>query len=154
MEIHPEWIDPAATAGTVAGLMQEQAAAKGLVIDCRIDPGIGPLRADPRRFRQMLMNLLSNAVKFTASPGRIAVEGRVTPQGWMTVSVSDTGIGMRHQDVERAMEPFRQIDGSATRGQQGTGLGLPLVARMERLPGGQIDRAPPRGSAEQYVRIA
>src|SRR3546814_11471431 len=56
MEIHPEWIDPAATAGTVAGLMQEQAAAKGLVIDCRIDPGIGQLRAHTRPFRQTLMD--------------------------------------------------------------------------------------------------
>src|SRR3546814_13351063 len=123
MEIHPEWIDPAATAGTVAGLMQEQAAAKGLVIDCRIDPGIGPLRADPRRFRQMLMNLLSNAVKFTASPGRIAVEGRVTPQGWMTVSVSDPGIGLRPPDAERAMRPFRQIDGPTAPGHQAPGPG-------------------------------
>src|SRR3546814_17959151 len=129
MEIHPEWIDPAATAGTVAGLMQEQAAAKGLVIDCRIDPGIGPLRADPRRFRQMLMNLLSNAGKFTASPGRIAVEGRVTPQGWMTVSVSDTGIGTRPQDVERGMEPFPRIDSSAPRRKQGPRPARAVAAR-------------------------
>src|SRR3546814_2933732 len=54
MEIHPEWIDPAATAGTVAGLMQEQAAAKGLVIDCRIDQvsaRCGPIRGGSAQCR-------------------------------------------------------------------------------------------------------
>lgn len=148
MDLHLEWIDPAATARTVTGLMREQATRKGLTLECRLDPAVGPLRADPRRFRQMLMNLLSNAVKFTDVPGSVAVEGRVTPDGGLALAVVDTGIGMRSQDVERAMEPFGQIDSPATRAQQGTGLGLPLVARMAQLHGGRlaIDSSPGAGT--------
>jgi len=138
MEIHPEWIDPAAAARAVVEMMREQAARKNLTLECRIDPAIGPLKADPRRFRQMLMNLLSNAVKFTGPSGAVTVEAHATPENWLAISISDTGIGMRGQDVARAMEPFGQIDDPATRSQQGTGLGLPLVARMARLHGGRL----------------
>lgn len=148
MEIHPEWIDPAATSRTVTELMREQAVRKGLTLECRIDPAIGPLKADPRRFRQMLMNLLSNAVKFTEASGSVTVDGRVTAEGWLAISVADTGIGMHRQDIARALEPFGQVDGPATRSQHGTGLGLPLVARMIRLHGGrlQVDSSPGAGT--------
>ncbi len=138
MEIHSEWVDPAAITRAVVELMREQATRKNLTIECRLDPSIGPLRADPRRFRQMLMNLLSNAVKFTDPPGTVTIEGRVTPEGGLTIAVVDTGIGMRSQDVARALEPFGQIDSPITRSQQGTGLGLPLVSQMARLHGGRL----------------
>lgn len=138
MEIHPEWIDPASGARAVVELMREQAMRKGLTLDCRVDPAIGPLRADPRRYRQMLMNLLSNAVKFTENGGTVTVDARATPEEWMAISVTDTGIGMRSKDIARALEPFGQVDDPATRTQQGTGLGLPLVARMARLHGGRL----------------
>ena len=72
----------------------------------------------------------------------------MTPEGWLAVAVVDTGIGMRNQDIARALEPFGQIDGPATRSHQGTGLGLPLVSRMARLHGGRlsVDSAPGRGT--------
>ncbi len=148
MDIHPEWIDPAAVSRAVTEMLRQQALRKGLTLECRFEPSIGPLKADPRRFRQMLMNLLSNAVKFTEAPGGVTVEGRVTPEGWLAVAVVDTGIGMRNQDIARALEPFGQIDGPATRSHQGTGLGLPLVSRMARLHGGRlsVDSAPGRGT--------
>jgi len=148
MQIHPEWLDPAAAARTVVELMREQAMRRGLTLECRVDPSIGPLKADPRRFRQMLMNLLSNAVKFTEPSGTVAVEARVTAEGWLAVSVVDTGVGMRRQDIARALEPFGQIDHPATRSQQGTGLGLPLVARMAHLHNGRltVDSTPGAGT--------
>lgn len=148
MDIHPEWIDPAAVTRAVVDLIREQATRKGLVLESRLDQTVGAVKADPRRFRQMLMNLLSNAVKFTDENGRVTVEGRVTPDGWLAVSVVDTGIGMHGQDIERALEPFGQIDSPATRSQQGTGLGLPLVARMARLHGGRlvVESAPGEGT--------
>ncbi|MEQ8396282.1 ATP-binding protein [Thalassobaculum sp.] len=148
MEIHPEWIDPVAITRTVVELMRAQAARKDLAIECRLDRSIGPMRADPRRFRQMLMNLLSNAVKFTDPPGTVAIEGGVTPEGGVTIAVVDTGIGMRSQDVARALEPFGQIDSPITRSQQGTGLGLPLVSQMARLHGGRlsVDSSPGVGT--------
>jgi len=148
MDIHPEWIDPAAVSRAVTEMLRQQALRKGLTLECRFESSIGPLKADPRRFRQMLMNLLSNAVKFTEAPGAVTVEGRVTPEGWLAVAVVDTGIGMRNQDIARALEPFGQIDGPATRSHQGTGLGLPLVSRMARLHGGRlsVDSAPGRGT--------
>jgi signal transduction histidine kinase len=66
------------------------------------------------------------------------VSSRALPSGDVTISVADTGIGMRPEDVKLALEPFRQIDGALNRRYEGTGLGLPLVQRLVQLHGGSL----------------
>ena len=95
------------------------------------------LRADATRLKQIMLNLVSNAVKFTESGGTVSVGARLE-HGDCVITVADTGIGMRPQDIEVALKPFRQIDSALNRRYEGTGLGLPLTKAMVELHGGTL----------------
>ncbi|EWY42711.1 histidine kinase [Skermanella stibiiresistens SB22] len=96
------------------------------------------IHADPTKLKQVLLNLLSNAVKFTPRGGTVTVAVRRLNDDSISLSVSDTGIGMTAHDLALAMQPFRQVDNSHTRKYQGTGLGLPLAKALAELHGGQL----------------
>jgi signal transduction histidine kinase len=107
------------------------------------------LLADEQRFRQIVLNLLSNAVKFTPPGGRVSVGYAREESGALRLEVADTGIGMRPQDIPRALEPFGQIDSALARRFEGTGLGLPLTKKLVELHGGTLElrSAPGKGTA-------
>ncbi|HKF69390.1 MAG TPA: ATP-binding protein, partial [Vicinamibacterales bacterium] len=86
--------------------------------------------------RQVVLNLLSNAIKFTPEGGRIEV-GAVPKDGFVKVSVSDTGVGIAPEDQETVFEEFRQV-GTAAKKVEGTGLGLTLCRKFVELHGGKI----------------
>ena len=96
------------------------------------------LDVDPRRLAQALGNLIANALKFTPEGGRIAVTGRLAPDGGARLAVFDTGIGMAPEMVTAALEPFRQLDGSLARKFEGAGLGLPIARALVELHGGAL----------------
>jgi signal transduction histidine kinase len=97
------------------------------------------VHADERRLRQILLNLFSNAIKFTPAGGEVRVSVSVGEDvDGVQIAVSDTGIGMREEDILRAFEPFEQIDSSLSRKYEGTGLGLPLAKKLAELHGGDI----------------
>lgn len=96
------------------------------------------LDADPRRLAQALGNLLANALKFTPEGGKIALTGRLAPDGSVRFAVFDTGIGMAPETVAAALEPFNQLDGSLSRKFEGAGLGLPIARALAELHGGQL----------------
>jgi len=97
------------------------------------------LRADKRMILQILINLLSNAVKFTLPDGTVTVSVEVTPDKDVVLSVTDTGIGMRPEDIPQALSTFGQLDGDLDRRHEGTGLGLPLVKSLAELHGGVLN---------------
>jgi signal transduction histidine kinase len=113
-----------------------RARQAGVTVIAELDPAPPPVRGDERRLRQILLNLLSNAVKFTPAGGEIRVRAVLTPEGGIDLSVADTGIGMRPEDIPLALELFRQVDGALNRRFEGTGLGLPLVKSLAALHGG------------------
>lgn len=119
---------------SVAGRARE----RGVRVVLAIPADLPNLRADQTKIRQILINLMSNAVKFTASGGEIEVAAKIEPDGAMTVSVKDTGIGMSPEEVEVALQPFGQVDNSLARSHEGTGLGLPLAHRLAELHGGGL----------------
>ena len=88
------------------------------------------LRADPRLTKQTLLNLLTNAVKFTPQGGSVTIAATRRPDGGIEITVSDTGIGIRPEDIQRALEPFAQVGDDAKRRAEGTGLGLALARSM------------------------
>ena len=98
--------------------------------------GLGEVRADERKIRQVVLNLLSNAIKFTPEGGRIEVWAAPV-DGSVEVSVSDTGVGIAPEDKDAVFEEFRQVGTSAAR-QEATGLGLALYRRFVELHGGRI----------------
>ena len=96
---------------------------------------------DERRMRQLLINLLSNAVKFTPKDGTVNLEANLAKENFKTelrFSVSDTGIGISVEDIDKLFQPFVQIDSSLSRQYAGTGLGLNLVKKLAELHGGQV----------------
>ena len=120
-------------------MIRERALKHGVSLDFHIPDELKDLKfqADKRKLKQIVFNLLSNAVKFTPDGGTIIVEGR-QEKGELIVSVSDTGIGIKHDDLERVFGEFEQLDSTYARQQQGTGLGLALTQRLVELHGGRI----------------
>jgi signal transduction histidine kinase len=93
-------------------------------------------------------NLISNAVKFTGAGGTVTALARVRPDGTAELAVRDTGVGMRPEDIPRALEPFQQIDSGHSRSFPGTGLGLPIAKGLVEAHGGtlRIVSAPGEGT--------
>jgi signal transduction histidine kinase/DNA-binding response OmpR family regulator len=119
----------------------ETLAAKNrnrLVVDC--PPAIGVMQADQTRVRQALLNLLSNANKFTED-GTVTVRAEPHQEAgrdWITIAVSDTGIGMTPAQMGKLFQDFSQSDSSTTRKYGGTGLGLAISRRFCQLMDGDI----------------
>jgi signal transduction histidine kinase len=117
-------------------LVRERAGRRRITLESTVDARLGQIRADERKIRQVVLNLLSNAIKFTPEGGRIEV-GAVPKDGFVEVSVSDTGVGIAPEDQEAVFEEFRQVGASAAK-QEGTGLGLTLCRKFVELHGGKI----------------
>jgi signal transduction histidine kinase len=119
---------------------------KGLVLSWTVADDVPvTLLGDVVRLRQVVINLAGNAVKFTHE-GKVQVHVECVsppdpqePTLTLRCSVSDTGIGMSADQLERVFEPFAQADTSITRRYGGTGLGLAIVARLVKLMGGSVD---------------
>ncbi len=109
--------------------------ATPLAVD--IDPELGEVEVDAQKLKQVLINLISNAVKFTPSTGTIGLRATRLDNGF-EIAISDTGIGMRAEEIPQALTAFRQIDSSLGRKYDGTGLGLPLAKRFTELHGGSL----------------
>jgi PAS domain S-box-containing protein len=139
LEVHPEIITVNEVCQSSLAFVKELAIKKELALRSMIEPGITTLRADPRRLKQILINLLSNAVKFTPAKGGILLEvSSDAEKKCLNFSVSDTGIGISAQDINRLFTPFTQVDGSLTRQHEGSGLGLVLVKQLAEMHGGSI----------------
>ena len=110
-------------------MMQPQANRERIIIRSSLPAGIPPVVADPRSVRQVMLNLLSNAIKFTPSGGQVIVSTTLEDSGEVVMRVRDTGYGMTEKELQTAMEPFRQLHTTRSRG-GGTGLGLPLTKAL------------------------
>lgn len=114
------------------------AEARGVVLMAAPMPEpMAPVRADALRLQQVLWNLLANAIQFTPEHGRVVVRVEREPERFL-VSVEDDGIGIPDSELPHVFERFRQVDGSATRGHAGMGIGLALARSLVELHGGTI----------------
>lgn len=121
--------------------VRPMALKKALTLESRIQDGGLMIWADEIKVKQILLNLLSNAVKFSHPKGTIIIDARTSDlDGKSTVelSVTDTGIGIRKEDLHRIFEEFRQADSSYTREYGGSGLGLTIAKRFAEMLGGEI----------------
>lgn len=139
MEIKPEPVELAGLITEAAGSVTAQVQKHGHALEVTPPPDGLRVQADRVRVRQVLLNLLSNAIKFTPDGGRITVgAGPVNGGSEIRVAVTDTGIGIATEDQPKLFQEFSQLDASASRKYEGTGLGLALSRRLIELHGGQI----------------
>lgn len=129
-------VDMRALVGKVAASITPMAEDKGLQLKVHISPKVGTILSDSRRVEQVLLNLLSNAVKFT-DKGAVNLRCRVDGK-WLTVTVSDSGIGIAPQDSEKLFRAFQQIETGLSRRYEGSGLGLSICKKLVELLGGRI----------------
>jgi PAS domain S-box-containing protein len=111
-------------------LMQPQANQERVIIRTSLPPILPPVMADARSLRQIVLNLLSNSIKFTGAGGQVIVSAGQTDEGEVVLRVRDTGHGMTENEIQMAMEPFRQLATSSRLGSGGSGLGLPLTKAL------------------------
>jgi len=141
----------------VGNLMSEKASAKGLELIFDVEQRVSAhFTGDPLRLGQILINFCSNAVKFTET-GEIWVQVRVLEDSedsqLVAFSVTDTGIGMTQDQVDRLFQAFEQADASTTRRYGGTGLGLAISRQLTELMGGsvEVESEPGKGSVFRFT---
>jgi two-component system cell cycle sensor histidine kinase PleC len=120
----------------VMRLVSPRAFEGGVTIEREVPAGLS-LWGDRRAFKQVLINLLSNAIKFTPEGGKVTVSA-VVSQGFMTVSIRDTGIGIPSRDIEKLGRPFEQVENQFTKTKGGSGLGLAISKSFVELHGGTL----------------
>lgn len=137
LELHYETFPIEEAISEVLNTLKEFSHKKGIGIRTNIHEEIPSITADKVKCKQIMFNLLSNAVKFTPENGRIAINAKLMGQ-YVQIAVSDSGIGIKPDDMEKLFQAFRQVDGSYARRYEGTGLGLILTKRLVELHGGKI----------------
>ncbi len=95
--------------------------------------------------KQCLLNILSNALKFTQAGGSITISDEVDSDGRLRLSVTDTGVGLDDDEIEKALSPFGQVETALSRATSGAGLGLTLVTSLMRLHGGHLELVSQKG---------
>ncbi len=149
LELHPEPVNVEELCQSCLGFVKTQATKKQITVACENCKSVGSIHADPKRLKQILVNLLTNAVKFTPEGGSIGLIVDAFPDEEMIrFTVWDTGIGITPEDAANLFQAFTQIDSGLNRLQDGTGLGLALVAKLADLHGGSValSSEPGRGS--------
>lgn len=105
-----------------------------------VSPGLPAMAADRRAIKMVLINLLHNAAKFTLKRGKITIKAAIAGEA-MSISVTDTGVGIRPEDMERAFKPFTQIEREHNHFHEGVGLGLALSKALVEMHGGALSLA-------------
>jgi PAS domain S-box-containing protein len=111
-------------------MLQPEANRERVIVRSSLTSGLPPVTADARSVRQIALNLLSNSIKYTGAGGQVIVSTALNDEQEVVLRVRDTGHGMSEEELETALEPFRQVANAAQPGTTGTGLGLPITKAL------------------------
>jgi len=160
LEVSSEAFDLLPLIERVVNLLTPMIEKKGLLLHTSISNEIGKIVSDRRRFEQILINLVNNAAKFTEK-GSITINAELirdfkhsldaTPAPFLKLSVIDTGIGIKPEDLDLLFKPFHQIDSGLSRLHEGTGLGLAICRRLLELMGGQISAVSEWSAGSKFI---
>ncbi len=157
LDLHYEEVQVSKAVSKCIALLTARAEKGGVQILAELPRQAPPLLADRLRFMQIMLNVLSNAIKFTESGGKVQVVVETRQAGGdvaeFIITVNDTGIGMKPEDIEKAFQSFGQIDSGLNRRYEGTGLGLPLTRRLLALHHGaiRVESAPGKGTSVTII---
>ncbi|MBN1319261.1 MAG: transporter substrate-binding domain-containing protein [Thermoleophilia bacterium] len=153
LRVSSESFDLREALARVTTTVQPLAQKKGLALHTDIAAEIGGIVSDRRRVEQILLNLLGNAIKFTDS-GSVTLSALLSDErDTVRLSVRDTGIGIKPEDLEDLFQPFRQVDSSLTRAHEGTGLGLAICLRLAELLHGNIHAESEYGAGSTFTVV-
>jgi two-component system cell cycle sensor histidine kinase PleC len=138
MKLAEENVDLPALVESAITLLGEQAQTQDITLNRNFPINEVRLHADPRSIKQIVINLVSNAVKFTPPGGTITLEIAINNQNAVSLTVRDTGIGIKPENIATVLEPFGQVADIYSRPYEGTGLGLPLAKSLLELHGGTL----------------
>jgi signal transduction histidine kinase len=144
MELSIEPLETLPLAESCRTMVIGMARDNSVVVRIEIAPDCTEVHADARAAKQMIINLLSNAVKFTPAGGVVTLSFKKREDG-VSIAVADNGIGMTPEELQKAMQPFGQIDSELARQRKGTGIGLTLVKSLAELHGGRLDMVSAKG---------
>ncbi len=136
---------------SVLETVSPMAAAKGLELVREVPSGL-VLTNDKRRVKQILMNIIGNAVKFTEH-GSVTIAAGIADDKNVELRFTDTGIGIKEEDMKKLFSPFQQIDATLTKAYEGTGLGLFLCKRLVSLLGGDIRASSEYGRGSEFTVV-
>ena len=151
MEAFAETFDVAEMVEAVASTVEALIEKNGNRLVLAMAAGLGSMRSDVTRVRQVLLNLLSNAAKFTKDGVITLGARRLEGPERLEFAVSDTGIGMTAEQLEKLFQRFQQADASTTRQFGGTGLGLALSKAFTSLLGGTMDVSSVAGQGSRFM---
>ena len=134
----PQSVDVQELGTACIGMMQQRATERGLELLTDLEGELPRLYVDRKHLKQIVLNFLGNAVKFTEAGGRVTLGAHRTQDGQLCIWVTDSGIGIAAGDLERALQPFGQIENSQSRTQIGWGLGLAISKSLAELNGGTL----------------
>lgn len=132
-------VEFAPLAGELRDAMSALAREKEIALTTDVPDRLPPAHADRAKLRRVLVNLLSNALKFTPKGGRVQLRVERAGDERLRISVTDTGVGIPAEDIERLFDKYEQARSRATRSEKGTGLGLYITKQLVELHGGEID---------------
>lgn len=148
-------------------IVMDNALRRGIRLMTHFDEIPGNIVADERRIKQIIYNLLSNAVKFTEDGGKIslnaclktdegpeALTGGQTRHKILEISVTDNGIGIKPEDMDKIFEPFSQVESALNRKHAGSGLGLAVARNLAEMHGGRLwaeSGGPGKGSTFRFT---
>ncbi len=137
---------------TTQELMQTRAAQKNIILSSKVEENLPEVPVDVHRISQVLRNLVNNALTATPEGGAVTISAESTVNS-VTVSVADTGEGIKTDDLQQIFERFYRVDKSRTRATGGTGLGLTIARRLVESHGGSIkaESEPGKGSRFSFT---
>ncbi len=136
VELYRQWVEVPNIVNGAIKIVQQEFAKRNLSLQVNVDDHLPELHLDRTRINQILLNLLSNAYKYT-NEGGATVEVR-QENGWINITISDTGIGIRESDQEKLFERFFRADDRTVQKAGGTGLGLSITKGLVELHGGEL----------------
>ncbi len=148
-EFHVASCMPVDLVSEMVQTLHDNAVQQGVSVEVIAPSNLPLCQLDPKRFKQVTYNLLSNAIKFTPEGGQVSLTLSLQDKQ-LVLEVSDTGIGMAPEHLEDIFMDFHQIDGSRTRGYEGTGLGLALTHRLVKAQGGHISVSSVQGQGSTF----
>lgn len=137
-KIQPEDVNLTLLVNNIKDIFHHIINEKNLTIKIDVDKKLNTVHTDPLRLKQILFHTISNAIKFTPNNGSIEVRIFPVNKDHFRIEVTDTGIGIRKDDLDKLFKPFQQLDGSMAKKYPGTGTGLALVHRIVQALRGEI----------------